>query len=110
MASGEIGDTVKVFYYIPAGYERASMPVVVGFHGNDRDCSYWIETWKEYADKKGFMFFIPWFTHESFPTRRYPEKNGWDFNWRRVYVPDVGHDAVAMSRHAAANLLFYNSH
>lgn len=260
MASGEIGDTVKVFYYIPAGYERASMPVVVGFHGNDRDCSYWIETWKEYADKKGFMFFIPWFTHESFPIRRYQEvgvkdekgniqpakyrtsalvdsllchilqtsgtrenevtiyghsaggqfvhrfmllnnspfvkkaiignpgwftflsenenysygikdlpeidngrlrnmlgkniilqlaegdtlresflrktpeadrqglnrlergnkyfetlksiaeKNGWDFNWRRVYVPDVGHDAVAMSRHAAANLLFYNSH
>ena len=73
MTSGEIGDTLKVFYYIPDKYERASMPVVVGFHGNDRDCSYWIETWKEYTEKKGFMFFIPWFTHENFPTRRYQE-------------------------------------
>lgn len=73
MPSGEVADTLKVFYHIPAGYDRASMPVVIGFHGNDRDCSYWIETWKEYADKQGFMFFIPWFTHESFPTRRYQE-------------------------------------
>ncbi len=255
MPSGEITDTLKVFYHIPEGYERASMPVVIGFHGNDRDCSYWIETWREYADKKGFMFFIPWFTHSNFPTRRYQEvgvkddngnilplrqrtsalvdslichilknsgtrerkatiyghsaggqfvhrfmllnnspyvkkaiignpgwftfpstdedysygikdlretdnnslrnmlgknivlqlaegdtiresflrktpeadrqgrnrlergnkyfetlnalaeKNGWDFNWRRVYVPDVGHDAVAMSRHAAEYIL-----
>ena len=73
MPSGEITDTLKVFYHIPAGYDRKSMPVVIGFHGNDRDCSYWVETWKEYADKNGFMFFIPWFTHESFPTRRYQE-------------------------------------
>lgn len=73
MPSGEIEDTVTVFYYIPDSYERESMPVVVGFHGNDRDCSYWIDTWKEYADKKGFMFFIPWFTHDGFPTRRYQE-------------------------------------
>lgn len=73
MPSGEIADTIKVFYYIPEKYERASMPVIVGFHGNDRDCSYWINTWKEYAEKQGFMFFIPWFTHDSFPTRRYQE-------------------------------------
>lgn len=73
MPSGEITDTLQVFYHIPDGYARASMPVVVGFHGNDRDCSYWVDTWKEYADKEGFMFFIPWFTHESFPTRRYQE-------------------------------------
>lgn len=73
MPSGEVSDTLDVFYYIPDAYDRTSMPVVVGFHGNDRDCSYWIETWKEYADKKGFMFFIPWFTHDSFPTRRYQE-------------------------------------
>lgn len=70
---GETADTLQVFYYIPDGYSRSAMPVVVGFHGNDRDCSYWIDTWKEYADKKGFMFFIPWFTHENFPTRRYQE-------------------------------------
>lgn len=49
------------------------MPLVIGFHGNDRDCSYWVDTWKEYAEKKGFMFFIPLFTHEKFPTRRYQE-------------------------------------
>ncbi len=73
MPSGEIGDTVKVYYYIPNKYERTSMPVVVGFHGNDRDCSYWIDTWKGYADKNGFMFFIPLFTRECFPTRRYQE-------------------------------------
>lgn len=253
--SGEFSDTIKVFYYIPENGERAQMPVVIGFHGNDRDCSYWIDTWKEYAERDGFMFFIPWFTHESFPTRRYQEvgmkdveghllpkssrttalvdslfshiladsgseakavtifghsaggqfvhrfmmmndspfvekaiignpgwftfptkeesysygikdlaeidaerlrnmcgknivlqlaegdtiresflrktpeadrqgrnrwergnkffdtlqkmaaENGWDFNWRRVYVPEVGHDAVGMSRHAAQNLL-----
>lgn len=73
MPSGEIGDTVKVFYHIPDKYERTAMPVIVGFHGNDRDCSYWIETWREYADKNGFMFFIPWFSHEHFPTNRYQE-------------------------------------
>lgn len=71
--SGEIEDTLTVFYSIPDKYDRASMPVVVGFHGNDRDCSYWIETWKEYAEKRGFMFFIPWFTHANFPIRRYQE-------------------------------------
>lgn len=49
------------------------MPVVMGFHGNDRDCSYWIDTWKEYAEEKGFMFFIPLFTREKFPTRKYQE-------------------------------------
>ena len=78
---GEREDTIQVFYYIPSGYDRASMPLVMGFHGNDRDCSYWVQTWKEYAYKKGFMFFIPWFTHKDFPTRRYQElgvkdKNG----------------------------------
>ncbi len=73
MPSGDISDTIKVFYYIPNGYDRSSMPVVVGFHGNDRDCSYWIDTWKKYAEDKGFMFFIPWFTQEKFPTRRYQE-------------------------------------
>ena len=73
MPSGRIKDTIKVFYYIPDNRERESMQVIVGFHGNDRDCSYWIDTWKEYADKKGFMFFIPWFTHDAFPTRRYQE-------------------------------------
>lgn len=59
--------------YLPAKYDRAEMPVVMGFHGNDRDCSYWVDTWKEYAEEKGFMFFITWFTHEKFPTRRYQE-------------------------------------
>lgn len=73
MSSGNVADTLKVFYYIPRNYDRASMPVVVGFHGNDRDCSYWLATWKEYAEKQGFMFFIPWFTRENFPTRRYQE-------------------------------------
>lgn len=253
--AGLTTDTLPVFYYIPDKFDREMMPVVIGFHGNDRNCSYWIETWKEYADKQGFMFFIPWFRHDDFPTRRYQEvgikdaggsilapefrtpalvdslichilrysgtkqrkvtiyghsaggqfvhrfmllnnspyvkkaiignpgwftfpdtgknysygigdlkefdqtqlrdmlaknvilqlaegdtiresflrktpeadsqglnrlergnnffdclktiaeKNSWDFNWRRVYVPGVGHDAVAMSRHAAQNLL-----
>lgn len=68
-----LNDTLPVFYYIPGNFERGKMPVVMGFHGNDRDCSYWIETWKEYADRQGFMFFIPWFTHENFPTWRYQE-------------------------------------
>lgn len=73
MPSGAFSDTLEVFYHIPEIPDRSRMPVVFGFHGNDRDCSYWVETWKEYADKKGFMFFIPWFTHEKFPTRRYQE-------------------------------------
>lgn len=73
MPSREITDTIEVFYHIPEAYDRAEMPVVVGFHGNDRDCSYWIETWKEFADKEGFMFFIPWFRNGAFPTRRYQE-------------------------------------
>lgn len=66
-------DTVKVFYYIPTDHDRKEMQVVVGFHGNDRNCSYWIDTWKEYASEKGFMFFIPWFTNKDFPTWRYQE-------------------------------------
>ncbi|MBD5355710.1 MAG: hypothetical protein HDR88_01730 [Bacteroides sp.] len=73
MPSREITDTIQVFYHIPANRDRSTMPVIIGFHGNDRNCDYWIDTWKEYADKDGFMFFIPWFTHESFPTRRYQE-------------------------------------
>lgn len=81
MPSKEVADTIDVFYHIPGNRNRAEMAVVVGFHGNDRDCSYWIETWKEYANKEGFMFFIPWFKHDDFPTRRYQEvgikdKNG----------------------------------
>lgn len=71
--SDEFSDTIKVFYYIPENGNRTQMPVVIGFHGNDRDCSYWIDTRKEYAERDSFMFFIPWFTHESFPTRRYQE-------------------------------------
>lgn len=71
--NGEFTDTLQVFYYIPEQSNQGAMPVVVGFHGNDRDCSYWIDTWKEYADSQGFMFFIPWFTKEKFPTWRYQE-------------------------------------
>lgn len=77
-------DTIQVFYYIPSGYDRSAMPVIMGFHGNDRDCSYWMKTWKEYADKNGFMFFIPWFTHKDFPTRRYQEVGVKDENGKVV--------------------------
>lgn len=93
----QTNDSIKVFYYIPEEFESQSMPVVVGFHGNDRDCSYWIDTWKEYASEKGFMFFIPWFTKEDFPTWRYQEagiKNDKDEILSKQYQTSVLVDSL----------------
>lgn len=119
MTTDGFNDTIQVFYHIPADFDRAGMPVVMGFHGNDRDCSYWVNTWKEYADRDGFMFFIPWFTHKDFPTRRYQElgvrnENG-DFTVPKertsalvdsiinyvIKASGTGHDKVTVYGHSA---------
>lgn len=64
---------VDVHYYIPSKGNIRQMPIVLVFEGGDRGYRYLLDSWKEEAEQKGFMLFIPHFDIEAYPLADYQE-------------------------------------
>lgn len=57
---------VEVFYHIPNG-DITSMPVVMSFHGAERNGSDYRDYWISMANANGFMVFAPEFSSNHYP-------------------------------------------
>ncbi len=61
---------IRVFYHIPPGDTR-NMPVVMVFHGDERNAEDYRDIWVDAANQHGFMVFAPEFTEQYFPGGNY---------------------------------------
>ncbi|MDH4402893.1 MAG: hypothetical protein QE264_01450 [Flavobacterium sp.] len=57
---------INVFYNIPSG-NRANMPIVIVFHGDERNASDYRDIWINASNQCGFMVFAPEFNSVDFP-------------------------------------------
>lgn len=57
---------INVFYHIPAG-DRQNMPIVMVFHGDERNAIDYRNIWVNASDQYGFMVFAPEFSNADFP-------------------------------------------
>jgi hypothetical protein len=57
---------INVFYYVPAG-AKENMPIVLVFHGDERNAIDYRNIWINLANQYGFMVFAPEFTERLFP-------------------------------------------
>ena len=57
---------INVFYHIPSG-DRENMPIVMVFHGDERNANYYRDIWVNASNQYGFMVFSPEFTNAYFP-------------------------------------------
>ena len=57
---------INVFYNIPAG-NRTNMPIVLLFHGDERNAKEYRDIWITASNQHGFMVFAPEFTDADFP-------------------------------------------
>ena len=55
---------INVFYNIPAG-NRNNMPIVIVFHGDERNASEYRDIWVNASNQYGFMVFAPEFNSIS---------------------------------------------
>lgn len=58
---------VEIFYHIPAG-NVATMPILMSFHGVERNGSDYRNYWIAMANANGFMVFAPEFSEANYPT------------------------------------------
>lgn len=78
---------VDVHYYVPSSGNIGQMPIVFVFEGADRGYRYLLEAWKEEAEKKNFMVFIPHFDAKRFPLSDYQETGVFDKQTTAVRMP-----------------------
>ncbi len=64
---------LEIHYYIPVHGERENMPIIFVFQGADRNYTYLLDAWKEEAEKRKFMVFVPQFEKEDYPLCDYQE-------------------------------------
>lgn len=57
---------INVFYHIPAG-DKTNMPIVIVFHGDERNAADYRDIWVNASEQNGFMIFAPEFTDADFP-------------------------------------------
>jgi len=57
---------INVFYNIPPG-DRANMPIVLVFHGEERNAEEYRNIWINASNQFGFMVFAPEFNNADFP-------------------------------------------
>jgi len=57
---------LNVYYHIPTG-NQTNMPVLMVFHGDDRDGSATVADWISAANTNGFMVFCPQFSDGLYP-------------------------------------------
>lgn len=58
---------VKVYYNIPTGKSRISMPILIVMAGVERNAADYRNAWVTDSDAKGFMVFAPEFTTTYYP-------------------------------------------
>ena len=58
---------ITVYYRIPAG-DVSTMPILMSFHGDDRDASNYRDYWTSMANANGFMVFAPEFKETDYPS------------------------------------------
>ncbi|MGV3460455.1 MAG: hypothetical protein ACO1N9_08380 [Flavobacterium sp.] len=68
--SGLSSRPLRVFYHIPPG-DRTNMPVVMVFHGDERNAEDYRDIWVQYANQHGFMVFAPEFSEQYYPGGNY---------------------------------------
>ena len=61
---------INVFYHIPSG-DRQNMPIVMVFHGDERNAIDYRDIWVNASNQFGFMVFSPEFTNADFPGSSY---------------------------------------
>ena len=64
--SGLSQKPINVFYNIPSG-NRSNMPIVIVFHGDERNASDYRNIWINASNQYGFMVFAPEFNSIDFP-------------------------------------------
>lgn len=57
---------VEVFYHIPEG-DLSTMPILMSFHGAERDGATYRDYWINMANANGFMVFAPQFSSTNYP-------------------------------------------
>ena len=57
---------INVFYNIPSG-NRTNMPIVMLFHGDERNANEYRDIWINASNQYGFMVFAPEFNSTDFP-------------------------------------------
>ena len=58
---------IPVHYYIPTSGDIEEMPILIGFHGAERNAANYRNDWVNIAQDKGCMVFFPEFTEEAYP-------------------------------------------
>jgi len=56
---------INVFYHIPSG-DRQNMPIVMVFHGDERNAMDYRDIWVKASDQYGFMVFAPEFKEADY--------------------------------------------
>lgn len=64
---GATVEELRVLSYIPLTGAIEDMPVLFVFHGADRNAAAYREIWKDLAEIRGCMVFVPEFTEQDFP-------------------------------------------
>tara|TARA_B110000285_G_C15126373_1_gene620496 strand:- start:1027 stop:1956 length:930 start_codon:yes stop_codon:yes gene_type:complete len=58
---------ITLHYYVPLTGDIGEMPILIGFHGADRNAAGYRNAWESIAEEKGCMVFFPEFTEEGYP-------------------------------------------
>ena len=67
------GDTIGIYYHVPAGRDPATMPVQFIIAGMNRNADKYRDDWIEKADQYGFILLAPDLDEEHFPERVYQQ-------------------------------------
>ena len=69
-ATGADNSPITVYYYRPDGW-NAGDPMVVVFHGSNRNAEEYCRNWKGYAEENNLLVICPEFTKQKYPGARY---------------------------------------
>jgi poly(3-hydroxybutyrate) depolymerase len=58
---------IQVHYFIPTSGDIVEMPILIGFHGAERNAADYRDSWISIAQEKGCMVFFPEFTEDAYP-------------------------------------------
>lgn len=76
---------VKLYYNIPGGFSKTTMPVLFVMHGNGRTANSYLNSFKTASGSKGFIAVAPEFTKTLFSSKQY--HLGWVSNSTTAFEP-----------------------
>lgn len=65
--SGIPSKPIPIHYYYPSNSKKEDRRILMVFHGDSRDASYYRDLWIAYAEKYNVMVFAPEFSEKDFP-------------------------------------------